>query len=95
VSRQRVGKLEERARLTGELVIQLATFWRDRTLQDPFQREKEYQQNPRQIALKGLVQQYPEHPKTQELLLDRAQNDSDEQLRTWAQKQRDRLGLNP
>jgi hypothetical protein len=95
VSRQNVDRLEKRPELTAELVIQLAAFWCDRTLQDPFQREKEYQQNPRQIALKVLVQQYPEHPKTQELLLDRAQNDSDEQLRTWAQKQRDRLGLNP
>jgi hypothetical protein len=40
-----------------------------------------------QIALNLLVQQYPDHPKTLELLRDRAQNDNDEQLREWATEQ--------
>jgi hypothetical protein len=34
---------------------------------------------------------YPDHPKTLELLLDRAQNDNDEQLREWAAEQLEQL----
>ena len=65
----------------------LFEFWCDRILQDPFKRKYDRQDNLRQIALEVLVQQYPEHHKTKELLHDRAQNDNDEQLRTWAEKQ--------
>ncbi|NET40171.1 MAG: HEAT repeat domain-containing protein, partial [Cyanothece sp. SIO1E1] len=65
----------------------LLDFWCDRILNDPFEREDDFEANPRQIALKVLVQQYPTHPKTYELLADRAQNDNDEQLRKWAQRQ--------
>jgi hypothetical protein len=61
--------------------------WGDRTLNDPFEREYDWQDNPRQVALKVLVQQYPDHPKILELLRDRAQNDNDEQLREWATEQ--------
>ncbi|MEM8502104.1 MAG: HEAT repeat domain-containing protein [Cyanobacteria bacterium P01_D01_bin.1] len=69
----------------------LLDFWCDRTLQAPFKRQYDWQDNPRQIALDGLVKQYPNHPKTKELLRDRAQNDNDEQFRTWAAKQLTRL----
>jgi hypothetical protein len=57
--------------------------------------EHQFQDNPRQIALQVLVQQYPEHPKTEELLRNRTQNDDDEQLRTWAQEQLTYLDLHP
>ena len=67
--------------------LSLLDFWCDCALQDPFQREYDFQDNPRQIALQVVVQQYPEHSQTVELLRDRAQNDSDEQLRTWATEQ--------
>ncbi len=56
----------------------------DRTLNDPFERKNDWDDNPRQIALKFLVQHYPDHPKTRELLQDRAQNDTDKILRDWA-----------
>ena len=69
----------------------LFEFWCDRILSDPFEREYDWQDNPRQIALNVLVQQYPDHPKTLELLGDRAQNDNDEQLRQWAAKQLEKL----
>ena len=69
----------------------LFEFWCDRTLNDPFEREYDWQDNPRQIALQVIVQQYPDHPKTTELLQDRAQNDIDEKLRDWATKQLNRL----
>jgi predicted NACHT family NTPase len=66
-------------------------FWCDRTLNDPFKREYDYQDNPRQIAIKVLVQRYSDHPKTRQLLEDRAQKDNDEKLRTWATKQLKKL----
>jgi predicted NACHT family NTPase len=43
--------------------------------------------NPRRTALGSLFSHYPSHPKTIELLRDRAFNDPDEQLRKWAQEQ--------
>jgi hypothetical protein len=43
--------------------------------------------NSRLEALHILVYSYPTHPKTLELLRDRAANDPDEQLRQWAQEQ--------
>ncbi len=43
--------------------------------------------SPRFSALKALINHYPTHPKTVNLLLDRAINDPDEQLREWAQEQ--------
>lgn len=49
--------------------------------------------SPRQTALNVLVQRYPDHPKTRELLRDRAQNDNDEQLRDWATKQLEKLAV--
>jgi hypothetical protein len=64
-----------------------------RVLNDPFKREYDWQDNPRQIALNVLVQQYPDHPKTLELLRDRAQNDNDEQLREWAAEQLEQLEM--
>ncbi|PSB29540.1 NACHT domain-containing protein [Stenomitos frigidus] len=41
----------------------------------------------RRTALQALLTHYPTHPKTLELLRDRAENDPDEQLRQWAQEQ--------
>lgn len=46
-----------------------------------------WEDNPCQLALQSLFVQYPTHPKTLELLRDRAINDPDEQLREWAQEQ--------
>ncbi|NET61503.1 MAG: hypothetical protein F6K47_36900 [Symploca sp. SIO2E6] len=43
--------------------------------------------NPRQIALKIIIEQYPNHPQTLDLLRDRADNDSDEKLREFAREE--------
>jgi hypothetical protein len=56
-------------------------------LNDPFNRKYYFQINPRKTALEALLTHYPTHPKTIELLRDRALNDPDEQLREWAQEQ--------
>ncbi|MEQ9236900.1 HEAT repeat domain-containing protein [Coleofasciculus sp. E2-BRE-01] len=59
---------------------------RDRALNDPFVREQEWQNNPRQLAIEIIIKQYPNHPKTLPLLRDRAENDPDEKVREFAQK---------
>ncbi|MGD1701441.1 HEAT repeat domain-containing protein, partial [Dapis sp. BLCC M229] len=82
-------------------VRQIATGWKNQpeilellhriALNDPFQREDRFQDNPRQIALEAIVKQYPDHPQTLPLLQDRAENDPDEQLREWAKEALQRL----
>ncbi|MBD2298393.1 NACHT domain-containing NTPase [Nostoc sp. FACHB-190] len=68
-------------------------FFYDITLNDPFKRTKdedghEYiEDNPRQTALEIIIKQYPQHPQTLPLLRDRAENDPDEQVREYAEKQ--------
>ncbi|GFZ89811.1 HEAT repeat domain-containing protein [Okeania sp. KiyG1] len=79
-----------------EAVEQIATGWKDEpgilelfyhtALNDPFQREDVFQDNPRQIALEAIVKHYPDHPQTLPLLQHRAENDPDEQLREWAKE---------
>jgi predicted NACHT family NTPase len=51
-----------------------------------FDREEDWQDNPRQTALAAMIELYPDRPQTLELVRDRAQNDSDETLRKFAQK---------
>ncbi len=40
-----------------------------------------------------LLTHYPTHPKTLELLRDRAENDPNEQLREWAEEQLAERGI--
>jgi energy-coupling factor transporter ATP-binding protein EcfA2 len=78
-------------------VEELAGGWKDApetfdclcdiALKDPFQRKYSFEGNPRQTALNALLTHYPNHPTTLELLHHSAINDSDEQLREWAQQQ--------
>ena len=65
----------------------LFDFFCSCVIHDTFEREREHQLNPRQTALEALLTHYPTHPKTIELLRDRAANDPDEQLREWAQEE--------
>ncbi|NER92163.1 HEAT repeat domain-containing protein [Moorena sp. SIO3A2] len=60
-------------------------FLRDRTLHDPFERKKLWDDNPRQAALKAILEYYPNHSQIQSLLQDRADHDSDPKLREFAQ----------
>ncbi|MGB3491277.1 MAG: NACHT domain-containing protein [Elainellaceae cyanobacterium] len=63
------------------------TFLYEIIQNDPFKRNLSWEDNPRKVALEGLIEHYCTHPKTIELLRDRAINDPDEQLREWAQEQ--------
>ncbi|QLE57695.1 HEAT repeat domain-containing protein [Nostoc sp. TCL26-01] len=53
---------------------------------DPFTREYNFQRNPRQLALETIIEQYPHHPQTIQLLSDRTNHDPDEQIREFAEK---------
>lgn len=55
-------------------------------MSDSFEREYNFQDNPRQIALEAITENYPQHPQTLSLLRDRAENDPDEQVREFARK---------
>jgi GTPase SAR1 family protein len=86
-------------RVRSSVLEGLSLYWEDDpnlfkiicncVLNDPFNRKYYFQINPRKMALNALVTQYPTHPKTLELLSDRAANDPDEQLRQWAKEQLD------
>jgi predicted NACHT family NTPase len=58
----------------------------DRTLNDPFERNEDWEDNPRQTALEAIIKQRPDSPQTLSLLRDRAENDPDEKLREFANK---------
>lgn len=57
-------------------------------MNDPFIRDEgsKYTTNPRQTALEAIVEYFPNHPKTKDLLIDRANNDRDKQVREFAQR---------
>ena len=58
----------------------------DVAINDRFEREHNWQGNPRQAALTAMIELYPDRPQTLELLRDRAQNDSDDIFREFAQE---------
>jgi hypothetical protein len=53
----------------------------------PFERKYSWQDNPRQTALAAMIELYLDRPQTLELVRDRAQNDRDQKLREFAQKE--------
>ena len=59
---------------------------RDRALNDPFEREYSFENNPRQTALEAIAQYYPDHPETLPLLRNSSENDADEEVREFARK---------
>ncbi|OUL20708.1 NTPase [Nostoc sp. 106C] len=59
-------------------------FLHDCTVTDSF-KHPSYWLNPRRVALAFIIEQFPQHPQTLPLLLDRAENDPDEKLREFAQ----------
>ncbi|NEO29370.1 MAG: hypothetical protein F6K36_02735 [Symploca sp. SIO3C6] len=61
-------------------------FLCDRATNDLFQRQKDWEGNPRLTALEAIIKQYPNYPQTLILLRDRAKNDLDEQVRKFANK---------
>jgi predicted NACHT family NTPase len=56
-------------------------------INDPFERQSKFPDNPRKVALEMMLKQYSDRPKTLEILRDRFANDPDEQVRNFAQKQ--------
>lgn len=72
----------------------LLEFLSERAINDSFVREPfgfeffgfNFEDNPREAALKAITQLYPNHPQTLPLLRDRAKNDPDEEVRKFAQE---------
>jgi hypothetical protein len=52
-----------------------------------FERQYDFEDNPRLKALVGIVQHYPHHPETQPLLQDRLAHDPDDKVREFASEQ--------
>jgi predicted NACHT family NTPase len=77
-------------------VQELARGWKDEpgifellcdvAINHRLDRKYDRHNNPRQTALAAIIELYPDRPQTLELVRDRAQNDSDETLRKFAQK---------
>lgn len=75
-------------------VRELAKAWKDEfnvfeilckcAVVDPFERQNDWEVNPRQTALEAIIEQYPDYSQTLGLLRDRAKNDPDEQVRQFA-----------
>ncbi|MBD2084680.1 HEAT repeat domain-containing protein [Coleofasciculus sp. FACHB-542] len=59
-------------------------FLCDRALNDPFEREDSWEDNPRQLALEIIIKNYSNHPQTLPLLRDRSLNDPDQKVREFA-----------
>ena len=59
----------------------------DVAINDRFEREHNWQGNPREAALAAIIELDPDRPQTLELVRDRAQNDSDYIFREFAQKE--------
>ena len=58
----------------------------DLAITHPFERQYSFQNNPRQTALGIMVHQYPDRPKTLEILRDRFAKDPDKKVRNFAQQ---------
>jgi len=56
-------------------------------INDPFEREFDLQDNPRQAALEAILEHHRDNPLTLELLRDRYENDTDEELRKFAKEE--------
>jgi len=94
---KKLSQKDDNSSLRWDALRSIIDFWKDTpgiadflcqvVTDDPFEREKHWEVNPREIALNALLTHYPTYSKTLELLRDRALNDPDEQLREWAQEQ--------
>jgi hypothetical protein len=60
-------------------------FLCDRAIQDPFQREYEWEDNPRQIALAAILENYSDRSEILDLLRDRVTSDPDEQMQKFTE----------
>jgi HEAT repeat protein len=67
---------------------QLFAIYYNCAVNDPFEGSHDrYKPNPRRVALEIIIKQFPQHPDTLPLLRDRAENDADEVVRGYAEKQ--------
>ncbi|WP_366510700.1 HEAT repeat domain-containing protein [Moorena sp. SIO3F7] len=65
----------------------VAALSEHRTLNDTFERKEDWETNPRQVALKAILEYYPNHAQNRSLLQNRAEHDPDPKLRQFAKEQ--------
>jgi hypothetical protein len=69
------------------LVSLLATIWQENHEILPYLKSSHRGMNFRQAALKAIIKNYPDRSEVLDLLLNRAKNDTDEQVREYAEEQ--------
>ncbi len=82
-------------------VHELACGWKDEpwlfkflcycAVKDPFERKDDREPNPRQTALRIIVERYPHNAQTRQLLQNRAARDPDKKVREFASQQLKKL----
>jgi hypothetical protein len=75
--------------------LQTFDFLCDRAIHDPFKRGYDWQINPRQTALEGILKHYSDKPQTLKLLKEISNNDPDEKLKEFAKEELTKLSENP
>ncbi len=68
-------------------------FFYNCAINDPFEREEDWQDNPRQTALEAILKHHRNNPRTLELLRDRSENDPDKKLREFAKEELQKIVL--
>ena len=96
---RKLAQSDDYEKVRSTAIQELARVWHDKpqifefltkcAVADPFSRSKgfvgSFQKNPRETALEGIIEYFPNHPQTKDLLIDRSQNDPDENVRKFAQ----------
>ncbi|WP_066613223.1 HEAT repeat domain-containing protein [Scytonema hofmannii] len=82
---------------------QLAHGWKDElgmfgflcniAVNDPFKRNNDFEDNPRQIALMAIIQQHPDRSRIMPVLKNRAKKDRDPKVRDFAKKELRKRGV--
>ncbi|TYQ27829.1 NACHT domain-containing protein [Pseudanabaena sp. UWO311] len=75
--------------------LQTFDFLCDLAIHDPFKRAEDWETNPRQTALEGILKHYSDKPQTLELLKTVSNNDRDEKLKEFAKEELAKLSENP
>ncbi len=91
-----MGKEDDNGSVRQAAVQELARGWKNEpwmfgflancAVNDTFKREGSWEMYPRLSSLENIGKLFPDHPRTFELLKDRAKNDSDEKVRKFAEK---------
>ncbi|MEG5068574.1 HEAT repeat domain-containing protein, partial [Microcoleus sp. B3-D2] len=93
---KQLAQSDENSAVRFAAVQELAWGWKDEpgifewlgdiAINHHFDRKFDWEENSRQTALEIMIEQYPDLPKTLEILRDRFAKDPDKQVRNFAQQ---------